>query len=411
MKVYERKNIYLDYGYSRNPFSFVLEPENLKEVAYQREASRVFTEVVNQKKRVLVVELPESSTLEDEVNFFSFLARTFLLSPDESWFIFEIPGGGVLQQRTLVGFTSVRNRIYEKNAPRIFLTYLLEKFLDGSESGLLSGIFDEDELESEKQKAIKTRGASLLEILNYVPEVPKPLSDNASEKEKQEYEAKLKEIKKKEEQRDRLRDFYYRLLEVERFGLAVTTAMRNVIQRGIEDASSNLIPRDARGDLIGILKFLKYSYSNIVSFFINIGMIPFLDDEEIIDYRGQISELEMIIREFANIIYFISKKELAIAGPLVEGKKTINVSFSLDFIEKGGSENELKSADEFLGLVLYMLGAFSGEEIKNINEATKDAFNLAGGDYIYAFSLLEKAFDNAVLSGKKPLSLEVQAEV
>jgi hypothetical protein len=411
MKVYERENIYLKYGYSRNPFSLVLEPEKLREVAYQREASRVFNEVVKQEQRVLAVELPESSTLEDEVSFFSFLARTFLLSPDESWFTFEIPGGGVLQQRTLVGFTSIRNRIYEKNAPRIFLSYLLEKFLDGCESGVLGEIFDEDELEREKQKAIETKGASLLEILNYAPEIPKPLGEEATEEEKEEYETRLAEIKKKEEQRDRLRDFYYRLLEVERFGLAVTTAMRSVIQRGIEDAPSNLIPRDARGDLIGILKFLKYSYSNIVSFFINIGTIPFLDDEEIIDYRGQVSELEMIIREFANVLYFVSKKELAIAGPLIEGKRIISVGFSLDFIEKNGSEKELKSVDEFSALVLYMLGAFAGEEIKNINEVAEAAFKAAEGDYIYAFSLLEKAFEDAVLRGEMPLNLEVKAEV
>lgn len=396
MSFYETENVYLKAGYLRNPFTLVLEPQFIKDYLYQREANRALNEL--QQKNLLVLRMPDDSTLSDFTDFYSFFARSMLFAPDSSYFNFEVSGSALINQGLLGAFTSIRNRISTQNAERIFLSYFVQKIKDLYEQGTLGAnlkLFDPEELYRE---TIESRGSNLLEIMNYQPEAVKKREDETEE----EFSKRKQEIEQKLARRDELRELFYRLIEGENFGPAVVNALRAVIQRGLNEGPDNLIPRNIRLDLLGILKFLRFSHSNIVATFFNLGNIPFLDDEEIAAYESTIAEAETLFRKQSKVVHLTKVSDYQMIGEFFEGKPVLALSFDASFLEIDKEAAGLESEQQFVSLVFYLLGAFGGvdaEAAKAYEEAARQAYSLAEGDTRLALKLLEKAFDRAVESG------------
>jgi|GEM_PF-4291234 len=396
MIFYETENIYLKAGYLRNPFNLVLEPQFIKDYIFQREANRALNEL--QQKSMLVLRMPDNSTLSDFTDFYSFFVRSMLLAPDSSYFSLEVPGSALINQGLLGAFISIRNRISAQNVERIFLSYFVRKIKDLYEQGMLGNnlkLFDPDELYRE---TIESRGYNLLETMSYEPEVVEKREDEPEE----EFRRRQQEVEQKLARRDELREFFYRLIEGENFGPAVVNALRAVVQRGLHEGPDNLIPRNVRLDVLGILKFLKYSHSNIVVTFLNLGNIPFLDDEEIAAYESTIAEAETLFRKQAKVVHLAKAQDYQMVGEFFEGKPVLALSFDASFLEVDREAAELESAEQFVSLVFYLLGAFgsvTAEAGKVFEEAARQAYSLAERNTRYALKLLEKAFDAAVESG------------
>ncbi len=405
LKIYEKENLYLKVGFERNPFSMSLEPQIVKDFIFQREANRVFSIITKNPRRTHVVWLGPECLPDDYSDFLTFLAQNFLFSVDSSWFFFDLSSAALTSQRMLGVFTNIRSRIEPKNVARIFSSYLLEKLLGVSDAGMLAETFSPEEAAEFVEKAQQTKGIHIIEFLTQKPELPPKPAENATEEEKAVYSEARKSVEELIEKQQALRELYYRLIEADRLGAAATTALRHVLQRGLDDAVSNLIPRDAKMDLIGMMKFLSYSYSRIVAFLYGVGMIPFLDEDEIIDYRSLLVDAESTIRQFANVVYIIRPSDLLVAEEIIEEKPKIEPSFDTSFleIENPASEIQAINTDEkFSALAHYMVGAWSdisGELLKFLDEAAKAAYSKAGGDARQALFLLERAFDRAAEEG------------
>lgn len=396
MKLFEKENRYQRYGFEANPFSMVLEPESLKDYIYQRESNRVLKEI--KKERILVLRFPEDATISDFTDFYSYLANTFKASPDRSFVSFEVPGPALLNQRLLSIIVVIRNNLYADVSERVYLNYFAEKVISSYESGTFQSQLEGFDHEALYQETLETKGRNLLEIMNYEAEMPKREDFQTDEQ----YEEKLKEINEFLAKRDSLREFFYRQIEADGFGPAVTSSLRAVIQRGIEEGPSSMIPVNAKADLIGLSKFLSLAYSNVVFTFFNLGNIPFLDEDEIVAYESDIAEAETILKRYARILYLCKVSDTQVVPDVFVGKPEVELNFKTDFINSNEDDTELKNADEFKSLVLYMLGVgngVSGELLNLFEKLSLEAFEKSSGDLRRSFKLLEKAFDTYVETG------------
>lgn len=396
MKLFEKENRYQKYGFETNPFSMVLEPELLKDYIYQRESNRVLKEI--KKERILVLRFPEDATISDFTDFYSYLANTFKASPDRSFISFEVPGPALLNQRLLSIIVVIRNNLYADVSERVYLNYFAEKVISSYESGTFQSQLEGFDHEALYQETLETKGRNLLEIMNYEAEMPKREDFQTDEQ----YEEKLKEINEFLAKRDSLREFFYRQIEADGFGPAVTSSLRAVIQRGIEEGPSSMIPVNAKADLIGLSKFLSLAYSNVVFTFFNLGNIPFLDEDEIVAYESDIAEAETILKRYARILYLCKVSDTQVVPDVFVGKPEVELNFKTDFINSNEDDTELKNADEFKSLVLYMLGVgngVSGELLNLFEKLSLEAFEKSSGDLRRSFKLLEKAFDTYVETG------------
>lgn len=396
MKLFEKENRYQKYGFETNPFSMVLEPELLKDYIYQRESNRVLKEI--KKERILVLRFPEDATISDFTDFYSYLANTFKASPDRSFISFEVPGPALLNQRLLSIIVVIRNNLYADVSERVYLNYFAEKVISSYESGTFQSQLEGFDHEALYQETLETKGRNLLEIMNYEAEMPKREDFQTDEQ----YEEKLKEINELLAKRDSLREFFYRQIEADGFGPAVTSSLRAVIQRGIEEGPSSMIPVNAKADLIGLSKFLSLAYSNVVFTFFNLGNIPFLDEDEIVAYESDIAEAETILKRYARILYLCKVSDTQVVPDVFVGKPEVELNFKTDFINSNEDDTELKNADEFKSLVLYMLGVgngVSGELLNLFEKLSLEAFEKSSGDLRRSFKLLEKAFDTYVETG------------
>lgn len=396
MKIFESENKFKKLGFEKNPFSFVLEPQFIKDYIFQREANRAFNGI-NQSS-VLVLKFPQTSTLSDFADFVSFFLRSLLYSPDNSYFLFEVPGIALLNRRLLGAITAIRNQMDEEATQRIYQGYFATKIIELYNSGSLKESlpgFDADEL---YQKTLETKGRNLIEMMNYVPEEIKKGEEESEES----YLDRVKEAEEKLQKRDNLREFFYRIIESEGFGPAVVNSLRAVIQRGLEEGPANLIPVNAKMDLIGVMKFLNYSYSNIVLSLFNLGQIPFLDEEELVEYESLISEVETIVKKYGKVVYLCQAQDLQIVPDVFEGKKMLELNFSTEFLGVDGEAEELQSEEQLENLVYYFLGAsnqVSNELLDVARRAAREAYRIAEGDLRYAFKLLESGFEKAADAG------------
>jgi hypothetical protein len=170
------------------------------------------------------------------------------------------------------------------------------------------------------------------------------------------------------------------------------------MQHGLHEGPANLIPRNIRLDLLGVLKFLKFSYSNIVATFFNLGNIPFLDDEEIAAYESTIAEAETLLRKQAKVVYLTRPQDYQVVPDVFEGKQILALNFDSSFLNIDKEATELESEEQFISLVFYLLGAFGGVSAKlerSFEEAAKKAYLLAEGSTRYALKLMDKAFEEA----------------
>ncbi|MCX7832473.1 MAG: hypothetical protein N2440_06205 [Actinobacteria bacterium] len=392
MKLYETENRYREFGFERNPFSFVLEPQIVKDFIYQREANRAIEEI--KKSDSLVLRLPDESSLSDFTDFYTFFARTLLMAPDKSYFSFEIPGSALLNQKLLGVITSIRNRFVGNDVFRIYQSYFASKIITLYEEGYLQEMLKDFNAEALYKETVESKGANLLEIMNYEPEVIR-----SEDEESEEYKQRKLEIEEKIRKRDSLREFFYRLIEGENFGPAVVNSLRSVIQRGVQEGPANLIPVNVRTDLIGISKLLNYAYTNRVAVLLNLGQIPFLDEEEIIEYEAMINEATTILSKYNKVVYICRVQDLQIVPDVFESKKTVSLNFSTDFLSVNDEEKELKTVEQFKSLALYLISAWSGvktDVLNSVEKAAENAFNLSNSDNLMALKLLERAFEEAI---------------
>lgn len=392
MKIFETENKYRKYGFERNPFSFVLEPQIIKDFIYQREANRAIEEI--KKSNSLVLKLPDESSFSDFTDFYTFLARTLLMAPDKSYFSFEIPGSAILNQRLIGVITSIRNRFAGDDVIRIYQSYFASKVITLYEEGYLQEILKDFDAETLYKETVESKGANLLEILNYEPE-----SIHPEDEESEEYKQRKLEIEEKIKKRDSLREFFYRLIEGEKFGPAVVNSLRAVIQKGVYEGPSNLIPVNVRTDLIGISKLLNYAYTNIVAVFLNLGQIPFLDEEEIFEYESMITEATTILSKYNRVVYLCRVQDMQVVPEVFKNKKTVALDFSTDFLSVNGEERKLENVEQFKSLVVYLVSAWSEVKkdfLESIEKAAENAFEISKGDNLIALNLLEKAFDEAI---------------
>lgn len=391
MKLYEQKNPYRRFELPGNPFRLVLEPEKLHEIAYQREANRVYNYFFRNPNTSAVVWVDPRATIDDDIAFYSFLFRTFLLAPEAMWFVFDVTGSALRVRRSLAGFQAVVQRIFIENAPRIFYSYLIDKLNEFKQAGTLDNSlpsFDTDKL---IQEAVDTGGESLGEILFYAPETPEEPGEEASDEEKAVYEEKKKEIKQRLIEKDELRSFFRKVIENDNLGPAAKTAMKTTVEQGFELGMTSFIPSNASKDLIGMLRLISRAYSRIICFFTGVGDIPFLDEDELFEYKSTVAEQDRLIRSHGNVAYVLRANEKAMAGDLVAGLEEIEVVMFPELLKE-----EKEDAGWFKGVALYLLGAFPEVDsalLDEVEEAAEKAYQAAEGELRYGLKLLEKAFE------------------
>lgn len=409
MKLYEQENPYLKFNLPRNPFALVLEPEKLHEIAYQRESNRVYNYFFRNPNTSGVVWVDHRATIDDDIAFYSFLFRTFLLAPEAMWFVFDVLGSALRVRRSLAGFQAILQRIFIENAPRIFYSYLVEKLKEFKEAGALEKnlpSFDVDEL---LETAVSTRGESLGEILFYTPEEPEKPGEEAPEEEKAAYEQKKQEIEEKLKKRHELRLFFRKVIENDYLGPAAKTAMKTTVEQGFELGMTSFIPSNASKDLIGMLRLLSHAYSRRICFFTGVGDIPFLDEDELFEYKSTVAEQDRLIRSMGNVAYILRKNERAAVGDLVSGLEEIEVDMFPELLKE-----EKDDPEWFRGVALYMMGAFpdiSQELLDEVEAAAEQAYQAAEGELRYGLKLLEKAIDRKAENPDVPLSEFIKAGV
>lgn len=397
MKLYERENIYRKVGFERNPFSMALEPQIIKDYIYQRESGRVLKEI--RDKKVLVLRFSDESTMSDFTDFYTYLTNTFLRSPDSSYLPVGVSGTAFLHQRLLGVITKIRNSLHGEIVGRIYRSYFAEKVIAAHREGRLKEQLPGLDAEELYRKTLETKGANLVAELCYEPE---EVSRDDFESE-EEYEKRKKEEEELVNRREELRRFFYSQIEADSFGPAVTSSLRAVIHRGLEDGPASMISAsNPKMDLIGILKFLSYSYSNLIFSFFNLGQIPFLDDEELVAYESVITEAEAILKKFATVLHLCRMSDLQVVPDVFEGKPNLELNFSTDFLSVDGEAESLNSKEQFKSLALYMLGV--GESVPSqillaFEDLSIRAFETSGGNTREAMRILERAFDSYALSG------------
>lgn len=419
MKIYEQENPYQKVGFSRNPFSMVLEPEKPAEIAFQREANRIYSHLEKNPQSSFVVWLDPKALVEAEIAFYSYLFRSFLLAPEDKWFVFDIPGTALRARGSLTGFEAIVGRIFEKNAPRIFYSYLISKLEVARNAGSLKNkLASFENVDSWMEEVYKTKGEVIAETLYYQPPeleedkdtaAGEEVSENESEaneaekeKKKEERERKAREIEQKLKQKKELKSFFLRAIEIENISNAVKTALKTSVNQGVEMGFTSFLPRDAKQELIGILKLLDFSYSRKICFMTGVGDIPFLEEDDLIEYTSLVAEQEQIVKRYGSVCYVIKPRDRASISELVSDKPEAEVSLFPEILE----DSETKDDEWFKKVSLYMVGAFEGldkEFLKEVEKASRSAFEESEGEWIDALKLMELAFDEHAKSGK-PLS-------
>jgi hypothetical protein len=168
-KLFEKPNPYVSRGFVRNPFVLEVEPERLADIAFQREANRVFVQLAGQQRtgvrRPLVVEVGDIS-LDEQIRFFSHLFRTFLNAPAGDWFVFDMPAHMIRAREARAGAEAIRARLFEPLAPRLFYSYAYERLAEVDQAGALGDrlpAFEDPKAFLEQVR--ETKGQALADVL------------------------------------------------------------------------------------------------------------------------------------------------------------------------------------------------------------------------------------------------------
>lgn len=405
-RIFEIENPYQKVGFPRNPFKMELELETLKQVAFQREANRIYGVVDKNPQQSYVIWLDPQALVEDEIDFYSYLFRSFLNCPEEKFFVFDIPGSFFSRRGSRTGFEAITSRIFEGNAGRIFYSYIYSKLLQAKEDGVLKDRLPSfEDAESFLNQIKDTKGQALADVLFYEPEekgeeqeaetVPEESSGGeVEESSKEKTESEEKEdinLKKKDE----LARFLVSIIDADNIGEASKAAIRTTVLSGLEVGMTSFLSRDARTDLIGIMRLLQYAYSRLVCFLIGVGNIPFLDEDRITEYTAIIAEQDMLLKRSANICYILKTRDEPLVKDLMMGKESIQTALFPEILK-----NEGLSKESFRDLTLYLLGAFEVTDtdlLSQVEEAASVAYECADGDWKDGLRSLEKAFDSYVL--------------
>lgn len=405
-RIFEQENPYLKVGFLRNPFKMELELESIKQIAFQREANRVYVKVDENPQKTFVIWVDPEALIEDEIDFYSFLLRSFLLCPESKYFIFDVLGHALRVRANLSGFEAVTSQIYEGNAGRIFYSYAYNKLRQANEEGGLKDRLPSfDDVDGFLEEVKKTRGKALADVLFYQPEEHTEEKTETAETEggtvtqaveEKKQEAEVQTEAQKEEdlrlkQKEELASFLIDLINADNIGEASKTAMRTTVMSGLEIGMTSFLPRDPRNDLLGILRLLSHAYSRLVCFMCGVGDIPFLEEDEVAEYTALIAEQEMLIRRSANVCYVLKKRDEIVVRDLIEGKESLQMSFFPEVLKK-----DEFSKEDFRDVTLYLTGAFkniSSDFIADVEEAAYEAYKLSDGNFKDGLKTLERAFD------------------
>lgn len=381
-KLFEQQNPYRGLGFARNPFRFEVDYESFLDVALQREANRLFLAVSgadgSSARRPLVVELGDVP-FERQVAFLSYAFRSFLNAPAGDWYVFDMPAHMLRARGVRSGSEAVRARFFEPIAPRLFYSYAYEKLREVEEAGALAERLPSfDDPRAWLREVERTRGQALADTLFYRGE---PVSESASDPED---EGRLA-------RRDDLSRLLLELIEADDVGESARGALRTFVQAGPEVAIGNFLPHNYRDDLSGALALVGHAYSGAVCLVYGLHDVPALAEDDLAEVEAVVSELEVLMKRQARVLYFTPTPYDELHAVFFEGKPSFVADLAPAFLD-----TERPGRQDFVSACLYLVGAFPAQEssfLKDVEEAAARAFDDAEGSVAEALRLVASAFD------------------